>query len=85
MFDKGKFGEKHLCPACGCKFYDMHRSPIVCPRCGTDASSIQKFAAEEGLSFDYDEEEVDEEVGTTEMEEEEDFELPQEDEDLDDL
>ena len=38
MVDKEKFGERHTCPACGCKFYDMRRDPPVCPRCGADAS-----------------------------------------------
>lgn len=27
-------GEKQLCPACGAKFYDLHRRPAQCPKCG---------------------------------------------------
>lgn len=38
MVDKAKFGERHVCHACGCKFYDMHRNPPLCPRCGADVS-----------------------------------------------
>jgi len=38
MVDREKFGKKRKCPACGCKFYDMHRNPPTCPRCGADAS-----------------------------------------------
>jgi uncharacterized protein (TIGR02300 family) len=38
MIDKEKFGDKRQCPACGCKFYDMHRNPPTCPKCGADAS-----------------------------------------------
>lgn len=39
MVDKARFGERRVCFACGCKFYDMHRSPPTCPRCGTDVST----------------------------------------------
>ncbi len=38
MVDKARFGERHTCHACGCKFYDMHRDPPTCPRCGADVS-----------------------------------------------
>ncbi len=30
-----EWGAKHLCTSCGAKFYDLHRDPIVCPRCRT--------------------------------------------------
>lgn len=39
MVDKDKFGERRTCPICGAKFYDMHRDPPTCPKCGTDASN----------------------------------------------
>ena len=26
---------KRLCAGCGAKFYDLGKSPIVCPKCGT--------------------------------------------------
>lgn len=42
MVDKERFGERHTCPQCGCKFYDMHRTPPTCPNCGADASRPQK-------------------------------------------
>ena len=29
-------GTKRLCEACGAKFYDLGRSPIVCPMCDTE-------------------------------------------------
>ena len=32
---KREWGAKHTCMACGVKFYDLHRSPIKCPNCGT--------------------------------------------------
>jgi hypothetical protein len=42
MVDKEKFGDRRTCYACGCKFYDMHRSPPTCPRCATDVSNPPK-------------------------------------------
>src|SRR5206468_648314 len=29
------FGTKRRCAGCGAKFYDLLRSPIVCPKCAT--------------------------------------------------
>ena len=40
MVDSAKFGQKHLCPTCGCKFYDMNRTPPICPRCRTNLDDI---------------------------------------------
>jgi uncharacterized protein (TIGR02300 family) len=31
---KPEWGTKRLCQSCGAKFYDLQRSPIVCPACG---------------------------------------------------
>ena len=31
---KPEWGRKHLCGSCGTKFYDMRRSPVLCPSCG---------------------------------------------------
>lgn len=33
---KAEWGEKHRCNACGKPFYDMKKSPIICPSCGTE-------------------------------------------------
>jgi uncharacterized protein (TIGR02300 family) len=30
---KPELGTKRLCGSCGAKFYDLHRDPIVCPKC----------------------------------------------------
>jgi uncharacterized protein (TIGR02300 family) len=30
-----EWGGKHTCQHCGAKYYDLQRSPIVCPKCGT--------------------------------------------------
>ena len=32
---KPELGTKRVCPACGTKYYDLNRSPITCPNCGT--------------------------------------------------
>ena len=29
-------GTKRLCQSCGAKFYDLGRSPVVCPACGAE-------------------------------------------------
>lgn len=31
---KPEWGTKRVCQSCGAKFYDLLRSPIVCPACG---------------------------------------------------
>ena len=33
---KADLGAKRTCPNCGAKYYDLNRSPIICPRCGTE-------------------------------------------------
>ncbi len=30
---KPELGTKRLCSHCGAKFYDLHHSPITCPKC----------------------------------------------------
>jgi uncharacterized protein (TIGR02300 family) len=32
---KSELGTKRLCAGCGAKFYDLSKTPIVCPKCGT--------------------------------------------------
>ena len=32
---KPEWGTKRICPSCGSRYYDLHRDPIVCPKCGT--------------------------------------------------
>ena len=31
---KAELGQKRTCQSCGAKFYDMNRTPILCPKCG---------------------------------------------------
>ncbi len=32
---KPELGGKHICEHCGTRFFDLNRSPIACPKCGT--------------------------------------------------
>jgi uncharacterized protein (TIGR02300 family) len=32
---KPELGAKRQCQACGSRFFDLNRDPIVCPKCGT--------------------------------------------------
>ena len=32
---KGKLGIKRICGSCSAKFYDLGKTPIICPKCGT--------------------------------------------------
>ena len=31
---KAELGTKRTCPSCAARFYDLHKSPIACPKCG---------------------------------------------------
>jgi uncharacterized protein (TIGR02300 family) len=31
---KAELGTKRVCPSCGSRYYDLHRDPILCPKCG---------------------------------------------------
>lgn len=35
-----RFGKKHRCFNCGAKFYDMNKAIAMCPKCGTDQTSL---------------------------------------------
>ena len=46
---KQELGTKRLCAHCGAKFYDLHHSPIICPKCETVfevAPVSSRFASE---------------------------------------
>lgn len=38
---KPDLGLKRVCVSCGTKFYDMARSPALCPKCGTEQPAEQ--------------------------------------------
>lgn len=31
-----ELGNKRVCVACGTRFYDLGKSPAICPKCGTE-------------------------------------------------
>jgi uncharacterized protein (TIGR02300 family) len=33
---KPEWGVKRICHSCGAPFYDLQRSPIACPKCGSE-------------------------------------------------
>ena len=33
---KPELGTKRVCVSCGTRFYDLTKSPAVCPKCGTE-------------------------------------------------
>jgi uncharacterized protein (TIGR02300 family) len=41
---KPEWGAKRVCHSCGSPFYDLHRDPITCPKCGAsyDPEAILK-------------------------------------------
>ncbi|GAB4229793.1 MAG: hypothetical protein Tsb0032_36360 [Kiloniellaceae bacterium] len=32
--DKLDRGQKHTCPDCECKYYDLKKKDVTCPKCG---------------------------------------------------
>ena len=40
---KPEWGQKRLCTSCGCRFYDLTRSPITCPKCGATVEPEMPF------------------------------------------
>ena len=41
---KPELGIKRLCVNCGAKFYDLGKTPIICPKCGTVFEAISAKA-----------------------------------------
>lgn len=33
---KSELGTKRVCVACGARFYDLTKTPAMCPKCGTE-------------------------------------------------
>lgn len=50
VFDvaKPEWGQKRTCNSCGCRFYDMSRSPITCPKCGGTVEPEMPFKVRRG-------------------------------------
>ena len=54
---KPELGMKRQCQNCGAKFFDLNRSPIVCPKCATvfQAPAVTRAAARPAAAEDTDE------------------------------
>jgi uncharacterized protein (TIGR02300 family) len=37
-----ELGSKHHCEHCGARFFDLNRSPIACPKCGTVVEGVPR-------------------------------------------
>ncbi|MBO0734643.1 MAG: TIGR02300 family protein [Methylocapsa sp.] len=49
-----ELGSKHLCENCGARFFDLNRSPIACPKCGTVLQSAARAVQHAAESEDED-------------------------------
>ncbi len=49
---KPELGVKRTCVACGAKFYDLGKQPVVCPKCGTEQPAEQPRARRSSLPAD---------------------------------
>ncbi|WP_144299673.1 TIGR02300 family protein [Elioraea rosea] len=47
---KPELGLKRVCVACNAKFYDLMKSPAVCPKCGTEQPAEQPRARRPGAA-----------------------------------
>jgi len=45
---KPEWGQKRTCNSCGCRFYDLTRSPITCPKCGATVEPELPFKVRRG-------------------------------------
>ena len=37
---KPELGNKRLCPNCSARYYDLNKTPITCPKCGTPFEAV---------------------------------------------
>ena len=45
---KADLGTKRACLACGMRFYDFSRSPIICPGCGAEFDPVNIMKSRKG-------------------------------------
>jgi len=53
---KPELGNKHQCQNCGARFFDLNKSPITCPKCGTifNAAPLSRVAHHAAVADDED-------------------------------
>ena len=47
---KPEWGIKRICSSCNTKFYDMNKSPIICPSCGAEFDPNDYLKSRKGKS-----------------------------------
>jgi uncharacterized protein (TIGR02300 family) len=47
---KPEWGQKRTCQSCGCRFYDLTRTPVTCPKCGANVETELPFKVRRGSS-----------------------------------
>lgn len=62
-----ELGLKRICPNCSAKYYDLNRSPILCPRCGAPFDTSMALKAKAAGSDDEDDLEEEETAGVAEF------------------
>jgi uncharacterized protein (TIGR02300 family) len=45
---KPELGQKRICVSCSTRFYDLSKSPAICPKCGTEQPIEQPRAPRRG-------------------------------------
>ena len=68
---KSEWGLKRACISCSAKFYDLQKTPITCPLCGTvlevtSATKMRKTKAEKAKAIVIEETLLDDEASTEE-------------------
>ena len=53
---KPELGNKHQCQNCGARFFDLNKSPVTCPKCGTifHAAPLSRVAHHPAVADDED-------------------------------
>ncbi|MGH6835249.1 MAG: TIGR02300 family protein [Methylocella sp.] len=53
---KPELGNKHQCQNCGARFFDLNKSPVICPKCGTifHAAALSRAAHHAAVADDED-------------------------------
>lgn len=48
---KLEWGKKRTCQACGTKYYDLNKTPMICPSCGAEFDPDLLLKSRKGKSF----------------------------------
>jgi uncharacterized protein (TIGR02300 family) len=55
---KPELGNKHHCQNCGTRFFDLNKSPVICPKCGTVSQALPLSRAVHSAAAEEDDTEV---------------------------